>query len=71
MFGWRPAWLGDRRMAAFCRSGGISRIAFYKWRARFEAGGYWWDPKPGFLMTEDEVLDPLFEQERREARGGA
>ena len=38
---------------------------------RFEADGYWWDPKPGFLMTEDEVLDPMFEQERREARGGA
>lgn len=30
---------GPENVAAFCRSVGISRTAFYKWRARFEAGG--------------------------------
>lgn len=30
---------GPENVAAFCRSAGISRTAFYKWRARFEAGG--------------------------------
>jgi hypothetical protein len=37
---------------------------------RFEADGYWWDPEPGFLMEREEVLDPLIEQERREAARG-
>ena len=30
---------GPENVAAFCRSVGISRTSFYKWRARFEAGG--------------------------------
>jgi transposase InsO family protein len=30
---------GPANVAAFCRSVGISRTAFYKWRARFELGG--------------------------------
>jgi len=38
---------------------------------RFEADGYWWDGKVGFLMDRHDVLEPLFEQERIEARGGA
>jgi hypothetical protein len=34
---------------------------------RFEADGYWWDRTVGFLMTRDDVLEPLIEQERLEA----
>jgi hypothetical protein len=34
---------------------------------RFEADGYWWDRTDGFLMTRDDVLEPLYEQERLEA----
>jgi len=34
---------------------------------RFEADGYWWDSTIGFLRTRDEVLEPLFKQERLEA----
>ena len=34
---------------------------------RFEADGYWWDRKVGFLMTRDDVLEPLYEKERLEA----
>ena len=34
---------------------------------RFEADGYWWDSKVGFLMDRHEVLEPLYEQERLEA----
>ena len=30
---------GPENVAAFCRSVGSSRTAFYEWRARFEAGG--------------------------------
>ena len=30
---------GPENVAAFCRSVGISRTAFYKWRARFQASG--------------------------------
>jgi transposase InsO family protein len=30
---------GPENVAEFCRSVGISRTAFYKWRARFRAGG--------------------------------
>jgi transposase InsO family protein len=30
---------GPANVAEFCRSAGISRTAFYKWRARFQAGG--------------------------------
>jgi hypothetical protein len=36
---------------------------------RFEADGYRWDTTDGFLMTRDEVLVPLMEQEKREAAG--
>ena len=34
---------------------------------RFEADGYWWDGKVGFLMDRDAVLGALYEQERLEA----
>jgi hypothetical protein len=34
---------------------------------RFEADGYWWDRKVGFLMTRDAVLQPLEAVERDEA----
>jgi hypothetical protein len=36
---------------------------------RFEADGYWWDTKVGFLMDRHEVLEPLYAQELLEARG--
>ena len=34
---------------------------------RFEADGYWWDRKVGFLMDRHDVLEPMYEQERLEA----
>lgn len=37
---------------------------------RFEADGYWWDRKVGFLMTRDAVLEALFQRERLEASRG-
>ena len=30
---------GPENVAEFCRSAGISRPTFYKWRSRFRAGG--------------------------------